>query len=164
MLSPSQPVEILDLALADLAATGALARHLAALARPGDIIALRGDLGLGKTTFARFFVRSLMGEDVEVPSPTFNLVQTYDTPAGATLWHFDLYRLEDPEEAFELGIEEAFADGISLIEWPERLGDLLPLERLEICLEPGENEDSRRAVIGGGGDWPQRAKALGGGS
>jgi tRNA threonylcarbamoyladenosine biosynthesis protein TsaE len=159
MLSQSEPVEILRLELADEAATGALARALAALVRPGDVIALCGDLGLGKTTFARFFIRAQLGEDTEVPSPTFNLVQTYETNVG-TIWHFDLYRLESPDEAFELGIEEAFADGISLIEWPDRLGDLLPTERLEIRLETGDAEDARRVVIRGGGDWPGRAGAL----
>ena len=98
------------------------------------MIALKGELGAGKTSFARAFIRARGGDDDEVPSPTFTLVQIYELP-GATIWHFDLYRLRDPEEAWELGIEDAFRDGISLIEWPERLGALLPARRLEIALE-----------------------------
>ncbi len=156
---PVDPVPvILERPVPELAATKALAGALAVLVRPGDIIALAGDLGAGKTTFARFFIRRLGGDDIEVPSPTFNLVLAYDTPAG-TIWHFDLYRLEAPEEAYELGIEEAFADGISLIEWPDRLGSLLPDERLEVRLAVADG-DHRTAVLAGGGDWPARLAGL----
>src|SRR6266700_1981101 len=110
--------------LPDEAATAALAARIASLARPGDVIALKGELGAGKTSFARAFIRARNGREA-VPSPTFTLVQTYELPGGA-VWHFDLYRLHSPEEAWELGIEEAFHAGIALIEWPERLGSLLP--------------------------------------
>src|SRR5271170_7579662 len=113
--------------LPDAAATAALAARLATLARPRDVVALRGTLGSGKTSFARGFIAARAGRALEVPSPTFTLVQTYDLPAG-TIWHFDLYRLVRPDDAIELGIDEAFASGINLIEWPERLGDLLPAE------------------------------------
>src|SRR4051812_13695997 len=101
--------------------TAALGAALAAEARPGDVIALVGPLGAGKTTLARGFIQKRAGADEEVVSPTFTLVQTYEAP-DAVIWHFDLYRLNDPEEALELGFEEALAAGISLIEWPERLG------------------------------------------
>src|ERR1700688_5301802 len=116
--------------LPDDAATAALAAHIAALARPGDVIALKGELGAGKTSFARAFIRA-RGGDETVPSPTFTLVQVYDLPDGA-VWHFDLYRLRQPGDAWELGIEDAFRDGISLIEWPERLGTVLSALRFAV--------------------------------
>lgn len=122
----------LILNLADDAATAALGARVGALARAGDVIALQGDLGAGKTTLARALIQHLVGADTEVPSPTFTLVQTYALPS-LPIWHFDLYRLEDPGEARELGIEEA-VDGLALIEWPERLGSYLPRQRLEIRL------------------------------
>src|SRR5882762_7586612 len=100
--------------LPDETATAALGARIAAIARPGDVIALAGDLGAGKTTFARAFIRARGGSG-EVPSPTFTLVQIYELPDGP-VWHFDLYRLRHPDEAWELGIEDAFRDGISLIE------------------------------------------------
>jgi tRNA threonylcarbamoyladenosine biosynthesis protein TsaE len=140
--------------LPDEAATAALAARISGLAAPGDIIALKGDLGAGKTSFARAFIRSLGGEE-EVPSPTFTLVQIYEL-AAAAVWHFDLYRLKSAEEAWELGIEDAFSEGISLIEWPERMGSLLPQRRLEITLHYGDLPEARRAALDGGGDWPER--------
>src|SRR5690242_16117956 len=113
--------------------TAALGAALAGHVRRGDVIALAGPLGAGKTTLARGFIQKLTGTEEEVVSPTFTLVQTYDTPQGA-IWHFDLYRLNDPEEALELGFEEALAAGISLIEWPERLGGYLPRGCLTVTL------------------------------
>jgi tRNA threonylcarbamoyl adenosine modification protein YjeE len=139
--------ETLD--LPDLAATRRLARALAMRARRGDVIALEGDLGAGKTTLARFFIAAL-GVDEEVVSPTFSLVQRYALPdGGAPVWHFDFYRLSSDDEAFELGIEEAFAEGISLIEWPERLPGVLPDARLVLHLQHGADENQRRAVLSG---------------
>jgi len=140
--------------LPDEAATAAFAARVSALAAAGDVIALKGDLGAGKTSFARAFIRS-RGAVEEVPSPTFTLVQVYEL-AGAAIWHFDLYRLKSAEEAWELGIEDAFSEGISLIEWPERLGSLLPRYRLEITFHYGDLPDARRAALDGGGDWPER--------
>lgn len=122
----------LSFPLPDEVATAALGARLAAAARPGDVIALHGDLGAGKTTLARALIRALAGPDTEAPSPTFTLVQTYATP-GLAIWHFDLYRLENPGEARELGLEEA-VDGLAVIEWPERLGRDLPRMRLEVRL------------------------------
>ncbi len=144
--------------LPDETATAALAARIAALARPGDIIALTGELGAGKTSFARAFIRA-RGSGEEVPSPTFTLVQSYEL-AEATIWHFDCYRLRDPEEAWELGIEDAFRDGISLIEWPERLGSLLPSCRLEIALHSGNSPNARRAVIDAAAGWADRIARL----
>jgi tRNA threonylcarbamoyladenosine biosynthesis protein TsaE len=117
-----------------------------------------GDLGTGKTTFARAFIRAL-GGDEEVPSPTFTLVQLYELDR-ATIWHFDLYRLRAPEEAWELGIEEAFATGIALIEWPERLGPLLPERRLEIAFAFGERPEARHAALSAGADWAARLAGI----
>ena len=133
--------------LADETATAALARSLACCARAGDVIALSGNLGTGKTSFARAFVRAFHErEDEEVPSPTFTLVEIYDTPRGA-FWHFDLYRLEAPEQVFELGWEEARADGVVLVEWAERLGPLLPADRLDVAL--AVEGDGRRVTLQG---------------
>ena len=141
--------------LPDEAATRRLGERLAALARPGDVIALRGTLGTGKSTLARAFIRALTSPDEEVPSPTFTLVQQYDSRAGL-IWHFDLYRLEKPDDALELDIEEAFADGISLIEWPDQLGPHLPKRRLDVALETGDAEGERRATLTAHGPWADR--------
>jgi tRNA threonylcarbamoyladenosine biosynthesis protein TsaE len=125
------------------------------------VIALHGDLGAGKTTFARGFITALASAGEAVPSPTFTLVQTYPVRIDGTetdIWHFDLYRLKHAEEAYELGIEEAFDQGVSLIEWPERLGGLLPRRRLDVTLSPGDLPDSRRLRLasGDGASWEQR--------
>lgn len=145
--------------LPDEAATAALAARVAAVAAHADVIALKGDLGSGKTSFARAFIRARgCGED-EVPSPTFTLVQTYQT-AAAAIWHFDLYRLQSPEEAWELGIEDAFSEGISLVEWPERLGSLLPGRRLEITLVFGDRPGVRRAALAAGAGWEARLTGI----
>ncbi len=144
--------------LPDENATAALAARLAALARPGDVIALSGELGAGKTSFARAFIRA-RGGDETVPSPTFTLVQTYDLSGGA-VWHFDLYRLRHAEEAWELGIEEAFEEGISLIEWPERLGPLLPARHLLVALDFAAAPGARRATLSGDGDWAARLATI----
>jgi tRNA threonylcarbamoyladenosine biosynthesis protein TsaE len=130
---------VLTLDLAGEADTAVLGERLADIARPGDVIALYGDLGAGKTTLARALIRRLAGPETEAPSPTFPLVQTYQAASAAsslTIWHFDLYRLNDPGEARELGLEEA-VDGLALIEWPERLGRDLPIARLEVQLSFG---------------------------
>lgn len=114
--------------------TVALARRLAAGLKPGDVLCLHGDLGMGKSVFARGLIRALAGKPaLEVPSPTFTLVQTYDTDAG-DVWHFDLYRLKSPDEVYELGWEEGRANAIVIVEWPERLGYLMPPGRIDINL------------------------------
>lgn len=140
--------------------------HLAALAatfaRAGDVVALEGDLGAGKTTFAREFIRSLLGNTTEeIPSPTFTLVQTYDTPRMAVA-HFDLYRLSNPDELSELGLDDALSRGIALVEWPERGGDLLPADRLTISLVDAADghQDHRDITITGTGAFAARAARL----
>jgi len=145
--------------LPDENATAALAARLAAAAVPGDVLALAGDLGAGKTSFARAFIRA-RGGDEAVPSPTFTLVQIYDLPGGA-IWHFDLYRLRHADEIWELGIEDALRDGISLIEWPERIAGLLPKSRLDIAFAYGATPAARRATLSPGGSWPARLAGIG---
>lgn len=150
---------LLEIDLADPDKTGRFAGLLAQIARSGDILALWGDLGAGKTTFARAFIGALTDMAESVPSPTFTLVQTYPAVAAGRpveIWHFDLYRLKRAEEAYEVGIEEAFDQGVSLIEWPDRLGSLLPAKRLDVTLAPGGNADSRRLTLAGGTDWRAR--------
>ena len=152
--------KILTIELPDEAATQALAVSLAKLVNNGEQLALIGDLGTGKTVFARAFVRALCGSNTEVPSPTFTLLQTYDAEDGREIFHFDLYRLENSIEALELNIDDAFADGISLIEWPERLGSLLPRNHLELVLSYGTAKSHRQAVITAGDSWYKRLQEI----
>ncbi len=145
----------IEIDLADETATADLAAALARIARPGDVLALSGDLGTGKTTFARAFIRAVGATQEEVPSPTFTLAQIYE--AGTrTVYHFDLFRLSAPEETEELGMDDAFADGISLIEWPDRLGPRLPAERLDVALAMGAHPRARRVRLTGHGGWRRR--------
>ncbi len=153
-------VPAITLALADEAATRALAGRLAACLAPGDVVALAGDLGAGKTTLARAVIRAAAGAAIEVPSPTFTLVQAYDLPAG-TLWHFDLYRISAPDDVVELGWDDATAGGIVLVEWPDRLGGLLPADRLEMTLAFGAAPGTRVATLAGCGAWAGRLAGLG---
>lgn len=139
--------------LPDEAATAAFAARLAPLLRCGDLLCLEGDLGAGKTSFARALINALPGPAEEVPSPTFTLVQTYPRDA-LEIWHFDLYRLERPEEVWELGLEEALVSGASLIEWPERAGSLLPPGRLVLRFE--QAGQGRRLTLEPQGDWSER--------
>jgi tRNA threonylcarbamoyladenosine biosynthesis protein TsaE len=144
--------------------TEAVARRLAACVRRGDVIGLRGPLGSGKTVFARAFIRALTRPDEEVPSPSYTLVQRYDSAdrrVGA-IFHFDLYRLEAPDEIWELGIEEAVTGGVVLVEWPERLGTLRPADFLEIALAPVDDasEAAREICIRGYGALRDRVAFL----
>ncbi len=137
--------------LPDLQATEALAAQVATLVRPGDAILLSGDLGAGKTAFARAFLRALTGDaGLDVPSPSFTLVQSYDTPKGP-VHHFDLWRLDGPGALTELGWDDARED-IVVVEWPERLGALAPEEALRLSFELAEG-DARTVRVEG---WPDR--------
>ena len=165
--SAEKPITI---ELADEAETAALAIKLAAAARPNDVLSLIGDLGAGKTVFARAFINARAAATQEVPSPTFTLVQTYafPDPGGGMdgpgddipVYHFDLFRIEDAGEIEELGMEDAFAGGISLIEWPDRLNGLLPVDRLDVTLTQGKGAGERRCVLTGHGSWAERLSAL----
>jgi tRNA threonylcarbamoyladenosine biosynthesis protein TsaE len=138
------------LLLPDEAATNALAAKLAGHARPGDILLLSGPLGAGKTAFARAFIRTLTADPaLEIPSPTFTLVQTYDTPAGP-IHHYDLWRLANHLALEELGWDEAQA-GITLVEWPDRLGPLTPPRALRVTISLARA--GREIVLAGDNRW-----------
>ncbi len=122
--------------------TCAIARRLAPCLTPGDVLLLTGDIGAGKTHFARCLIQSLLPVPEDVPSPTYTLVQTYPGP-GTEIWHADLYRLSDTNEVFELGLIDAFDSAICLIEWPDRLGDLAPVGALHLTLSALADPDAR---------------------
>jgi tRNA threonylcarbamoyladenosine biosynthesis protein TsaE len=157
-LAPSTTVEAapdtIDQDLPDQVATERLAGVLARLLRPGDAILLDGPLGAGKSTLARALLRALAGDPaLDVPSPSFTLVQAYDTPRGP-VHHFDLWRLEGPAGLAELGWDDARED-IVLVEWPDRLGPLRPADALAITLDI-TGEESRHARLSG---WADRLRA-----
>ena len=114
--------------------TASIAARLAGRVQTGDVIALYGTLGAGKTVFCRGFIQALC-PDQEVPSPTFTLLQTYET-SRFPVYHFDMYRLKKSEEAYEIGIEDAFTEGVSLIEWPEKIESLLPKKVIRVTITP----------------------------
>lgn len=139
--------------VADETETNALARDLAALVKAGDMVALAGDLGAGKTTFARALMRKLLDdEELEAPSPTFTLMQIYEG-AGARIVHADFYRISSASELSGLGWEEATEDALVLAEWAERVSEALPADRLDIRLSfvDGDNRDARRITLSGHG-------------
>lgn len=142
----------LTIELADEAATAEFAEDIAARLTPGDLIALRGGLGVGKTTFARALIRALADDPrLEVPSPTFTLAQHY-ADGSIPVTHFDLYRLAAPDELDELGFDEALGDGVALVEWPERAD--LPEDRLDLDIAIAG--DGRRVTVTGAGSWADR--------
>jgi tRNA threonylcarbamoyladenosine biosynthesis protein TsaE len=139
-------------------ATVAFAQALAPMLDAGDVLALEGPIGAGKTHFARALILARLAEygvAEDVPSPTFTLVQIYHA-GDLEIWHADLYRLTHPDEAAELGLTEAFETALCLVEWPERLGADLPPDALHLQLEPGESPGARCATVRGGGDWAVR--------
>lgn len=148
------------LTLPDEAATQALGRAIAAALRPGEAICLWGPLGAGKSTLARALVRALTTPDEEVPSPTFTLVQFYEG-ARLNVAHFDLYRLTSPDEAYEIGLDEALDEGAAVIEWPERLDGRLPRDRLDVEIALAHTEDGRQARLTPHGAWEGRGLEFG---
>ena len=123
--------------------TSRIANKLALVAKKGDVFALYGTLGMGKSVFARSFIQSLTSVE-DVPSPTFTLVQDYQAK-DFDIFHFDLYRIEHHDEVFELGFEEAIYNGVCLIEWPEKAGNWLPKDIFRIDITP--SEDGRLITI-----------------
>lgn len=152
-----------EITLSDVDATKAFAGRLAPHLRTGDVIAFDGSLGAGKTEFCRALIHAL-GYHEEVPSPTFNLVQIYspslDDLVTPIVWHMDLYRLEEPEEVFELGIEEAFDTAVTLLEWPSKMGSYLPAGFLTLRLEIENDGISRKLIALGDEVWKDRLKGI----
>lgn len=153
----------LVLELPDAFATDRLGQWFAAHLRPGDTFLLSGTIGAGKTHFARALIRSVLashGVDEDVPSPTYTLVQTYPTP-DFDIVHGDLYRLQSVSDLTELGLAEAFADDVTVIEWPDRLGRHMPADALRITLSATRDGSARRAeLIGTCGIWGKRLDIL----
>lgn len=163
-MSPAHGIYSFSVALADESATRRLMADVAGMLAPGDLVTLSGDLGAGKTTFARALIRHLAGDDtIEVPSPTFTLMQSYTLPQF-TLVHADLYRLNNPEELAELGLEDLGPDTVEMVEWPDRAEGLLPPDRLDIAftLSPQQGETFRNARITGHGTFAPRAARIAG--
>ena len=145
----------MKIALPDAEATTALGQAIAPMLAPGDSLLLYGPLGMGKSTLARGLIRALTTPDEDVPSPTFTLVQFYDSDPPVA--HFDLYRLTRPEEAFEIGLDEALDEGCAVIEWPERLGEepgrFLGPDQLTVTIS--EQGEGRLATVSGVGRWKE---------
>ena len=144
-----------DFRLPDEAATARLGAAIAAELKPGEAVCLTGPLGAGKSTLARALVRALTTPDEEAPSPTFTLVQFYEGPR-LSIAHFDLYRLSNPDEAYEIGLDEALDVGAAVIEWPERLAGRLPPDRLDVVIALGDDASGRRATLTPHGAWEGR--------
>ena len=143
--------------LPDLNATGQLARDLIPFLQQGGVVALQGDLGAGKTTFARALLQ-VLGVEGDIPSPTFTLVQTYDVQ-HLSVFHFDLYRLKSGADLEELGWEDALSGGLALIEWPERATGYMPEDYLVLRLSLTEARE-RICVLEPQGSWVDRMKDI----
>ena len=139
----------------NLSATQSLAATLAPLLKAGDCLLLSGDLGAGKSAFSRALIQSLAGTAVDVPSPTYTLVQGYDLPA-LRIFHYDLYRIGDPEEIYELDWQEARFGGLCLVEWPSRLEHLTPADALNIEIQTIDENARRIHLTADGSEWSKR--------
>lgn len=135
--------------------TDTLAQRIAPILQAGDVLLLEGDIGAGKTAFSRALIRARLGYAEDVPSPTFTLVQTYEDDVD--IWHCDLYRLTHPDEAIELGLDEAFETAICLIEWPDRLADLAPKSALTLRFVAA---DPHHVTFAGSTEWETRLGAI----
>ena len=166
---------VIHLELSDLATTQRFGSLLAAKLKAGDVIALSGSLGAGKSALARSIIQAVDPTEFDVPSPTFTLVQQYALADGTPLWHLDLYRIDDPEDAMALGLDDAFIDAVCLIEWPDRLEKFMPKTKLSIHLyandavvdaaddvvgESGVSSNSRFADVIAPPYWADRLKGL----
>lgn len=126
--------------------TGAMARRIATHLAPGDTLLLIGEIGAGKTYFARKLLSDILLVAEDVPSPTFTIVQTYDSKLGE-VWHADLYRLETSSDVIELGLLDAFGDAICLVEWPDRLEELAPVSALSLAFSAGTHDEERNLIL-----------------
>ncbi|WP_306006468.1 tRNA (adenosine(37)-N6)-threonylcarbamoyltransferase complex ATPase subunit type 1 TsaE [Aquicoccus porphyridii] len=154
---PQQPCHI---TLTSPDATARMAAALAPLLRGGDVLLLAGGIGAGKTHFARALIQSLLPVPEDVPSPTFTLVQVYDTPEFE-IWHSDLYRLSHPDEVVELGLPDAFESALCLVEWPDRLGDLAPLSALSLDFALDAAEETRQLTMNWTApEWDSRLEGI----
>ena len=156
----------LQVELPSLSATQRLGALLADGLTAGDVIALSGPLGSGKSALARAIIDSSNPNETDIPSPTFTLVQTYGLADGTPLWHLDLYRIESPEDAMQLGLDDAFIDAVCLIEWPDRLKNFLPNTSLSVHLYLADDNDmddmsnTRFADITAPPHWAIRLQAI----
>lgn len=142
--------------------TAALAAQLGACLGPGDSVLLEGPVGAGKSHFCRALIQSRLaaiGRSEDVPSPSFTLVQTYDL-GSVEIWHADLYRLSDPQDVLELGLDDAFEHAICLVEWADRLGNHAPEGALHLTLSPGADPDTRHLHLSGAPQWGTRLAPL----
>lgn len=147
------PLEQVSFILSSLKSTNSLAEKIAEKTNKGDVICLYGELGVGKTAFAKAFINHFFEKPQKVTSPTFNILQIYKSKK-VKLSHYDLYRVKAQNEVIELGIDESFNEGITLIEWPEVIQDLLPKNRIEVKLSYSPNDKDNRIVsITGYGFW-----------
>ena len=157
---------VLQLELPDLTATQLLGQLLADGLEVGDVISLSGPLGAGKSALARAIIESANPNETDIPSPTFSLVQTYELADRTPLWHLDLYRIERPEDAMQLGLDDAFVDAVCLIEWADRLEKFLPKSTLSVHLSRADGDDLDDAVgirfakITAPPRWADRLKAI----
>src|SRR3954469_17417525 len=156
------PASSFSIVLPNEQATRRLAADVASVLKPGDLVTLSGDLGAGKTAFARSLIRHLAGDEaLDVPSPTFTLVQTYALPRF-TVVHADLYRVAHAGELAELGVDEAAQNAVVLLEWPDRAAEVLPADRLDIAftLAPQLGINQRNVEITGHGAFAPRIERL----
>ncbi|EHI49101.1 Uncharacterized P-loop hydrolase UPF0079 [SAR116 cluster alpha proteobacterium HIMB100] len=140
-------LDSLALTLTDLSATRAFAAALSRFIAPGRVFCLSGPLGAGKSEMARAMITASCGPQDDIPSPTFTLVQPYQANGGFEVWHMDLYRLETPAQVLALGVEDAFFDCCCLIEWSDKITDLLPSDQVRIDLAMGPDEGSRVVAL-----------------
>ncbi len=157
---------ICRLTLSSPDATAQLARRFASVLAPGDVILLDGPIGSGKTHFARALIQARLIADgapmEDVPSPTFTLVQSYETPR-CEIWHADLYRLTHPDEVEELGLIQAFDEAICLVEWPDRLGDLIPQGALTMIFDATDDPEARQlSLLGDPARWASICETISG--
>lgn len=137
-----------------------LAERLADVVQPGDVIALYGEIGAGKTTFSQHFIRPLLAVSQEVTSPTFNIVQWYDGNRGFRICHADLYRLKQESELLELGLEEAFERDVTLIEWPEIAKNYLPEQALHILITMQQDDTRQFEFSTASSHWHERLQGV----